>query len=109
VKSQLNWTWYPRGDGRTEWLCPDGIGHGPHPHGCDGCCARDDYPGKTWDRCWKCSHLPEDHAAGICIACPARGPWGWMAFHAWERKLVRKRAPRDSRRRKKPRRSRRVI
>lgn len=36
-----------RADGRIEWDCPHGIGHGNHPHGCDGCCDRDDYPGKT--------------------------------------------------------------
>lgn len=35
-----------RGYGRIEWNCVDGIGHGEHAHGCDGCCKRNDYPGK---------------------------------------------------------------
>jgi hypothetical protein len=40
------WEDCPRADGRMEWLCPHGIGHGNHIHGCDGCCERDDYPGR---------------------------------------------------------------
>lgn len=31
---------------RGEWSCPHGVGHGNHIHGCDGCCGRDDYPGR---------------------------------------------------------------
>lgn len=27
-----------------EWICEHGIGHWKWPHGCDGCCDRDDYP-----------------------------------------------------------------
>jgi hypothetical protein len=36
-----------RADGRQEWLCPHGVGHGNHVHGCcqNGCCSRADYPG----------------------------------------------------------------
>ncbi len=39
------WQSCPRADGRMEWTCPHGVGHGEHDHGCDGCCSRDDYPG----------------------------------------------------------------
>lgn len=28
-------------DGDLEWLCPHGVGHGPHVHTCDGCCGTD--------------------------------------------------------------------
>jgi hypothetical protein len=42
--------WQPckRADGRMEWTCPHGVGHGNHSHGCcqDACCSRDDFPGK---------------------------------------------------------------
>ena len=31
---------------RGEWECPHGVGHGNHIHGCDGCCKRDDFPGR---------------------------------------------------------------
>ena len=27
-------------DGHLEWLCEHGIGHGNHPHSCDGCCLK---------------------------------------------------------------------
>lgn len=27
-----------------EYYCPHGVGHGNHVHGCDGCCARTDFP-----------------------------------------------------------------
>ncbi|KKN91250.1 hypothetical protein LCGC14_0221180 [marine sediment metagenome] len=43
--------WEPclRANGRMEWICPCGVGHGNHVHGCCGkeCCNRDDFPGKT--------------------------------------------------------------
>jgi hypothetical protein len=29
---------------RDEFNCAHGTGHGPHIHGCDGCCRRPDYP-----------------------------------------------------------------
>lgn len=29
---------------RGEYTCPHGVGHGNHIHGCDGCCARADFP-----------------------------------------------------------------
>lgn len=39
---------------RCEWVCAHGIGHGDHPHSCDGCCddpaswsAEDLPPGRT--------------------------------------------------------------
>ena len=38
---------------RKEWTCEHGVGHyDPRlvkftVHGCDGCCGRDDFPGKT--------------------------------------------------------------
>jgi len=41
----MKWTPFPRADGRMEWICEHGVGHGNHVHGCDGCCGRDDYPG----------------------------------------------------------------
>jgi hypothetical protein len=39
------WSPLPRADGRMEWMCIHGVGHGNHVHGCDGCCSRHDYPG----------------------------------------------------------------
>ena len=33
---------------RNELYCPHGVGHGPHVHGCDGCCSKDD-----WKAAWK--------------------------------------------------------
>ena len=38
----------PRADGRMEWTCEHGVGHGNHVHGCceAGCCGRTDFPGK---------------------------------------------------------------
>lgn len=44
--SYTSWTPSPRAGGRMEWKCEHGVGHGSHIHGCDGCCSRDDYPGK---------------------------------------------------------------
>lgn len=29
---------------RGEYSCAHGVGHGNHTHGCDGCCARKDFP-----------------------------------------------------------------
>ena len=31
-------------DGRIEYVCKHGVGHGIHVHGCDGCCSRKDFP-----------------------------------------------------------------
>ena len=41
-------TWHKdiRQDGRVEWICQHGVGHGNHVHGCEGCCTRKDYPGR---------------------------------------------------------------
>jgi hypothetical protein len=38
--------WYKnvREDGRIEYVCEHGVGHGNHVHGCDGCCRRKDFP-----------------------------------------------------------------
>ena len=33
-----------RADGRVEFLCRHGVGHGNHIHGCDGCCFKKSYP-----------------------------------------------------------------
>lgn len=42
------WEPYPRADGRMEWLCEHGIGHGEHSHCCDGCCDDNPtYPGRV--------------------------------------------------------------
>lgn len=41
--------WTPSGH-RGEFDCEHSIGHGPHIHGCDGCCSRDDYPYKDFPR-----------------------------------------------------------
>ena len=42
------WEPMPRADGRMEWTCEHGVGHGNHVHGCceAGCCGRTDFPGK---------------------------------------------------------------
>lgn len=45
-KKTMQWIPSPRAGGRMEWECEHGIGHGNHVHGCDGCCSRDDYPGR---------------------------------------------------------------
>lgn len=29
---------------RGEYMCPHGVGHGNHIHGCDGCCELPDFP-----------------------------------------------------------------
>lgn len=39
--------WEPSGH-RGEFTCEHGVGHGPHIHGCDGCCNLDDYPYKDF-------------------------------------------------------------
>ena len=60
TKEPMDWKPCPRADGRMEYLCEHGIGHGGHIHGCDGCCSRKDYPGKKKDdivfgyRCQEC-------------------------------------------------------
>jgi len=38
------WIKTMRQDGRVEYTCEHGVGHGLHVHGCDGCCARPDFP-----------------------------------------------------------------
>ena len=46
VDSVKKWYKVYRADGRIEYNCEHHIGHGNHIHGCDGCCDRDDFPGK---------------------------------------------------------------
>jgi hypothetical protein len=43
-KGKMKWIKMVREDGRIEYLCEHGVGHGNHIHGCDGCCSRKDYP-----------------------------------------------------------------
>lgn len=40
-----NWKWpmIRRADGRIEYQCPHGVGHG-WIHGCDGCCSHTSFP-----------------------------------------------------------------
>jgi len=33
---------------RDELYCPHGVGHGPHVHGCDGCCSTPE-----WKAAWE--------------------------------------------------------
>ena len=42
----MDWIKVRRMDGRIEYNCEHGVGHGVHVHGCchDHCCSRDDYP-----------------------------------------------------------------
>jgi len=58
------WTRLMRLTGLMEWVCTHGVGHPDHvsaamvaektdhnvdvwlSHGCDGCCGRDDFPGR---------------------------------------------------------------
>lgn len=52
----MKWTKHYREDRSIiEWVCEHGVGHpdlntlpanDPGIHGCDGCCSRDDFPGK---------------------------------------------------------------
>lgn len=43
----MKWEKIKRADGRIEYVCEHGVGHGEHIHGCDGCCSREDYPSGT--------------------------------------------------------------
>jgi hypothetical protein len=45
----MKWTETQRSDGRIEYICEHGVGHGNHIHGCcvSNCCSRDDYPGRN--------------------------------------------------------------
>ena len=60
----MEWEKTRRADGRVEWVCGHGVGHPDlnqlaelpeedrgtlSAHGCDGCCSRDDFPGKRSD------------------------------------------------------------
>lgn len=49
---------------RGEYNCPHGVGHGLHIHGCDGCCARDDFPLRA-DGCKKNAPVK----VGVCAWC----------------------------------------
>lgn len=53
--------WYKiiREDGRIEYNCEHGVGHGEHVHGCDGCCAREDYP----------LRIPSITFSAYCVNC----------------------------------------
>lgn len=53
----MKWTKTTRASGLIEWICEHGVGHPDDRsvmkmgeywgiHGCDGCCSRDDFPGK---------------------------------------------------------------
>ena len=55
----MKWKRIVRASGLIEWQCEHGVGH-PDPqsiknmgddgwgiHGCDGCCSRDDFPGRN--------------------------------------------------------------
>lgn len=61
----MKWTKTIRASGLIEWVCEHGVGHPDYEsavylnthghegsrgtwgiHGCDGCCSRDDFPGK---------------------------------------------------------------
>lgn len=60
----MKWTKLLRETGLVEWVCAHGVGHPDHAsadeqdkrrqhvagtwriHGCEGCCARDDFPGR---------------------------------------------------------------
>ena len=45
VKDKSLWKWpiYPKRDGKLEYSCRHGIGHGG-VHGCDGCCSDPNFP-----------------------------------------------------------------
>jgi hypothetical protein len=40
----MKWQKIIREEGRIEYICEHGVGHGNHVHGCDGCCSRPDFP-----------------------------------------------------------------
>lgn len=48
-EGQMKWHKIIREDGRIEYICEHGVGHGNHVHGCCGfrCCSRKDYPGRN--------------------------------------------------------------
>lgn len=46
LDTEMEWKINYREDGRIEWLCTHDVGHDNHVHGCDGCCRRDDFPGR---------------------------------------------------------------
>ena len=54
---KLKWKRIVRESGLIEWLCEHGVGHPDFEsvkekgvywgiHGCDGCCSKDDFPGR---------------------------------------------------------------
>jgi hypothetical protein len=43
-EGEMEWYKVLRADGRVEYNCEHGVGHGNHVHGCDGCCRRGDCP-----------------------------------------------------------------
>ena len=65
--AEREWTRLRRASGLVEWVCQHGVGHPDndsvdrmekrapngcwHIHGCDGCCRREDFPGRgDWPR-----------------------------------------------------------
>ena len=45
--------------GRGELLCRHHVGHGPHVHGCDGCCSTKEYE-KAYEAFKKSCKILED-------------------------------------------------
>lgn len=44
----MKWVKNYRGWNLVEWICEHGIGHyAKDIHGCDGCCSREDFPGRN--------------------------------------------------------------
>jgi hypothetical protein len=66
----MNWRKVRRSDGRIEYNCEHGVGHGLHVHGCDGCCNRTDFPLKNHKHKYEILGLPHSGASDYyCNPC----------------------------------------
>lgn len=87
----MEWTENPRADGRMEYQCEHGVGHGVGLHGCchEGCCGLDDFPLKninteevywTEDRL-RGTYFLKDSDGNVIVTCTECG-------EAWSRPEV---------------------
>jgi hypothetical protein len=60
---------------RGEYICPHGCRHGNHIHGCDGCCSRDDFPGRS---AMRITNVPNDMKTGDEPQYPVEDFWSSM-------------------------------
>lgn len=77
AKRKEFWWPTPGPDARGEWICPHRVGHGEHIHSCDGCCSRDDYPGKRGKKTLEenLASTPWRLKKGVGEDVPEEGGW----------------------------------